>query len=516
MISLMHSKSVASIKTNSNFFNKNSNLLNFKNLNKDDKILKSHKSNKDFQTTNSNNNNISNKNALPKIKGSRNKNIFYSFNIKSHINEANKIMQDRLEEKNKDVMGNQNKGRLSVLSDTRQICRNNYVIDAIKRNMSNIKIKLKDYHNSLVKSEQELKIDFKNFSNFLDAKNNKIKEENIILLRLRELHDQINEKYDKELLKYKKLSEDLEKKVKIICLLKNYGAFIHKILGLKFWLDGIPDISQKTKNIEGIADLLIEKYKLLNEQEEENNEEYFDDQFLIIRFKELEQRVINEIESNKIQIRDIKEKLYKKETIDKMNTRIKKLDVKNKEVILSKNILEKNIDKAKSIKHDDESVEQVLSFIKELGKETEKGYVDANIYFPNLITNKFEKKVKEDDFRFYTVKTLNNLKLKETLINKFGEYINGIKNSEDRNIIIEIEQENRNRGKKEKLRILKEEQAQKQNDKNKKALERNTRFVVIGRKIPTIYQFSKNKKIKGGVINKAIDDMQLLYDEEDD
>lgn len=516
MISLMHSKSVASIKTNSNFFNKNSNLLNFKNLNKDDKILKSHKSNKDFQTTNSNNNNISNKNALPKIKGSRNKNTFYSFNIKSHINEANKIMQDRLEEKNKDVMGNQNKGRLSVLSDTRQICRNNYVIDAIKRNMSNIKIKLKDYHNSLVKSEQELKIDFKNFSNFLDAKNNKIKEENIILLRLRELHDQINEKYDKELLKYKKLSEDLEKKVKIICLLKNYGAFIHKILGLKFWLDGIPDISQKTKNIEGIADLLIEKYKLLNEQEEENNEEYFDDQFLIIRFKELEQRVINEIESNKIQIRDIKEKLYKKETIDKMNTRIKKLDVKNKEVILSKNILEKNIDKAKSIKHDDESVEQVLSFIKELGKETEKGYVDANIYFPNLITNKFEKKVKEDDFRFYTVKTLNNLKLKETLINKFGEYINGIKNSEDRNIIIEIEQENRNRGKKEKLRILKEEQAQKQNDKNKKALERNTRFVVIGRKIPTIYQFSKNKKIKGGVINKAIDDMQLLYDEEDD
>ena len=516
MISLMHSKSVASIKTNSNFFNKNSNLLNFKILNKDDKILKSHKSNKDFQTTNSNNNNISNKNALPKIKGSRNKNTFYSFNIKSHINEANKIMQDRLEEKNKDVMGNQNKGRLSVLSDTRQICRNNYVIDAIKRNMSNIKIKLKDYHNSLVKSEQELKIDFKNFSNFLDAKNNKIKEENIILLRLRELHDQINEKYDKELLKYKKLSEDLEKKVKIICLLKNYGAFIHKILGLKFWLDGIPDISQKTKNIEGIADLLIEKYKLLNEQEEENNEEYFDDQFLIIRFKELEQRVINEIESNKIQIRDIKEKLYKKETIDKMNTRIKKLDVKNKEVILSKNILEKNIDKAKSIKHDDESVEQVLSFIKELGKETEKGYVDANIYFPNLITNKFEKKVKEDDFRFYTVKTLNNLKLKETLINKFGEYINGIKNSEDRNIIIEIEQENRNRGKKEKLRILKEEQAQKQNDKNKKALERNTRFVVIGRKIPTIYQFSKNKKIKGGVINKAIDDMQLLYDEEDD
>ena len=515
MISLMHSKSVASIKTNSNFFNKNSNLLNFQNLNGDDKIIKSHKNTKDFRSINSNFN-TSDKNILPKIKILRNKSRFYSFNTKSHINEANKIMQDRLEDKKKDLMGKQNKDKFSILSDTRQICRNNYIIDAIKKNMSNIKIKIKNYHNSLIKSDQELKTDFKNFTNFLDEKNNKIKEENITLLKLRELHDQINEKYDKELLKYKKLSEDLEKKVKIICLLKNYGAFIHKLLGIQFWLDGIPDINQKTKNIEGIADLLIEKYRLLNEQEKEDNEEYFDDQFLIIRFKELEQRVIQEIESNKIHIRDIKEKLYKKDTIDKMNLRIKKLDKKNKEVILSKNILVKNIDKTKSIKHDDESVEQVLSFIKELGKETEKGNIDANIYFPNLIANKFEKKVKDDDFRFYTVKTLNNLKIKETLINKFGEYINSIKNSEDRNIIMEIEQENRNKGKKEKLKILKEEQAQKQNEKNKKALERNTRFVVIGRKIPTTYQFSKNKKIKNSITNKAIDDMQLLYDEEDD
>ena len=92
------------------------------------------------------------------------------------------------------------------------------------------------------------------------------------------------------------------------------------------------------------------------------------------------------------------------------------------------------------------------------------------------------------------------------------EYIERIENSENRDIILSIEQERKNKNKKEKLKKLKKRQEQLHEEKNKRALERNTRFVVIGRNIPKVYQFQKNKspllEIKE---NKVKDDMELLY-----
>ena len=300
-------------------------------------------------------------------------------------------------------------------------------------------------------------------------------------------------------------------------MLKTYGAFIYKILGIKFWLNGIPEINQKTKNFEEISDLVIAKYKLLNEKEQANKEEdYFDDKFLIIKFKELEQRVIQSINSTGFQIRDLKEKQYKEETLKRMNSTITKLNIKKKDVTQRKNRLTKNIDKAESIKFDEESTNKYLEYIIELGKETEKFDLNISNFFPDIINNDYQKKMKEYDFQYYTIKTLNNLKKKETLINKFIEYIDNVKSSEDREIIMEIEQDMKNKNKKEKLKQLKLKQQQLHDEKNRKALERNTKFVVIGRKIPKIYKFNKIKKSMTNLENKVKDDMELLFYDQDD
>ena len=531
-ISLIHSKSEISPKTNSNFFKSTSKLMNYKNLNyknnstmniqnpkhainnelKDNNFLKD---NKNFTT----NTRYYKKemNNYNKFKDLRNNVEFFSFNRNDYIKEANKIMSQRLIDKNADLIGKRSQDKINIISNTREIGRNNFVIDAIKKNINNIKLIEKNYKNSLVKSEKELKTDFTDFHKFLDSKYDKIKEENATLLNLRDKHEQALEKYDRELQRYKKLSEDLEKKVKIICLLKTYGAFIYKILGIKFWLNGIPEINQKTKNFEEISDLVITKYKLLNEKEQANKEEdYFDDKFLIIKFKELEQRVIQSINSTGFQIRDLKEKQYKEETLKRMNSTITKLNIKKKDVTQRKNRLTKNIDKAESIKFDEESTNKYLEYIIELGKETEKFDLNISNFFPDIINNDYQKKMKEYDFQYYTTKTLNNLKKKETLINKFIEYIDNVKSSEDREIIMEIEQDMKNKNKKEKLKQLKLKQQQLHDEKNRKALERNTRFVVIGRKIPKIYKFNKIKKSMKNLENKVKDDMELLfYDQED-
>ena len=531
-ISLIHNKSEISPKTNSNFFKSTSKLMNYKNLNyknnstmniqnpkhainnelKDNNFLKD---NKNFTT----NTRYYKKemNNYNKFKDLRNNVEFFSFNRNDYIKEANKIMSQRLIDKNADLIGKRSQDKINIISNTREIGRNNFVIDAIKKNINNIKLIEKNYKNSLVKSEKELKTDFTDFHKFLDSKYDKIKEENATLLNLRDKHEQALEKYDRELQRYKKLSEDLEKKVKIICLLKTYGAFIYKILGIKFWLNGIPEINQKTKNFEEISDLVIAKYKLLNEKEQANKEEdYFDDKFLIIKFKELEQRVIQSINSTGFQIRDLKEKQYKEETLKRMNSTITKLNIKKKDVTQRKNRLTKNIDKAESIKFDEESTNKYLEYIIELGKETEKFDLNISNFFPDIINNDYQKKMKEYDFQYYTIKTLNNLKKKETLINKFIEYIDNVKSSEDREIIMEIEQDMKNKNKKEKLKQLKLKQQQLHDEKNRKALERNTRFVVIGRKIPKIYKFNKIKKSMTNLENKVKDDMELLfYDQED-
>ena len=531
-ISLIHNKSEISPKTNSNFFKSTSKLMNYKNLNyknnstmniqnpkhainnelKDNNFLKD---NKNFTT----NTRYYKKemNNYNKFKDLRNNVEFFSFNRNDYIKEANKIMSQRLIDKNADLIGKRSQDKINIISNTREIGRNNFVIDAIKKNINNIKLIEKNYKNSLVKSEKELKTDFTDFHKFLDSKYDKIKEENATLLNLRDKHEQALEKYDRELQRYKKLSEDLEKKVKIICLLKTYGAFIYKILGIKFWLNGIPEINQKTKNFEEISDLLIAKYKLLNEKEQANKEEdYFDDKFLIIKFKELEQRVIQSINSTGFQIRDLKEKQYKEETLKRMNSTITKLNIKKKDVTQRKNRLTKNIDKAESIKFDEESTNKYLEYIIELGKETEKFDLNISNFFPDIINNDYQKKMKEYDFQYYTIKTLNNLKKKETLINKFIEYIDNVKSSEDREIIMEIEQDMKNKNKKEKLKQLKLKQQQLHDEKNRKALERNTRFVVIGRKIPKIYKFNKIKKSMTNLENKVKDDMELLFYDQDD
>ena len=107
------------------------------------------------------------------------------------------------------------------------------------------------------------------------------------------------------------------------------------------------------------------------------------------------------------------------------------------------------------------------------------------------------------------------MKKKETLINKFNEYIDNIKQSEDRSIFMEIEQDRKNRNKKEKLKQLKLKQEQLHNEKNKRAMQRNTKMVVTGRIVPKKYQIIKHKKTNTNIENKVKDDLELLYYNED-
>ena len=233
-ISLMKSNSTISLKTNSNFFFFFSRLLNFKRMNNQNTdiiinkptYINNNKSTNELNTIRSNSNNLKNattasrfrinRNNYKKFKDLGNSLQFISTNVKDYILEADKIINQRLDDNHLDIAGLKTREKKEILLDTREICRHNSVIDAIKKDINKIKLKTINYKKSLIQSELDMKNDLKNFRLFLDSKNEKIKQENYILSKEIDKHDKSLEIYDKEMLRYKKLSEELEKKIKII------------------------------------------------------------------------------------------------------------------------------------------------------------------------------------------------------------------------------------------------------------------------------------------------------------
>ena len=98
------------------------------------------------------------------------------------------------------------------MEDTREISRNNQIINEIKNKIEKIKSNFTSYKTALIKSQNEMNTDLKKFLEFRDIKNSKSKKENDLLLKIRNHHEEIMEKFEKENQKCKKLSEELEKK----------------------------------------------------------------------------------------------------------------------------------------------------------------------------------------------------------------------------------------------------------------------------------------------------------------
>ena len=224
---------------------------------------------------------------------------------------------------------------------------------------------------SLNQCENQFETDYKTFLNYLEKRKKKLKKENDNLLKCKEIHEEAKERYYKELSLYKKLNEDLEKKVKIISLLKNYGSFVYKLLGMNFWLEGVPDLDQKNKNFEEISNLVLEKYDLLNNKNDLFNEQKikFDDTFMIIKFNEFEDKVLKGIKNKESFFKELDKETSFEQPLKQMNKNLNNLKNRERKLIIERNKLIKEIDNSKNKRQKDENIDKYLEYIIELGKE---------------------------------------------------------------------------------------------------------------------------------------------------
>ena len=422
---------------------------------------------------------------------------FQGRNRKDFINEANKIMRERMKNKGSTI-NSKSKFKSVVLMDSKEISLKNYLIGLLKDKRTDINEKERNIEKALKESENQLDRDCKEFIDFVEDTKRRLKLEDDEFIRYRNLHEKTENLYRKECSEYKKLSEDLERTVKLICLLRSYGIFVYKVLGQKFWFENIKEVDPRLRNYEEVANNILEKYDSIDENVKQQI--INDETLLIVKFKEFEDKVIKILESKEIVDKEITgiKKSYDDE-IEELQRRAKDFREEVKRVNREKKELLFNNEKATP--QVDSELDTYLKYLLELGQAL--GVVDKKF-------NKNKKNI--NDFIILTQDTLRVLGEKEKEINGYINEIERIEEYGDKKLIHIIEMERKKDNKREKQLMLKLNQEQIEKNKILKAIERAQKLTIKGRKVPKEFPIIKEKKKKNANDKKNnYNDYEMLY-----
>ena len=422
---------------------------------------------------------------------------FQGRNRKDFINEANKIMRERMKNKGSTI-NSKSKFKSVVLMDSKEISLKNYLIGLLKDKRTDINEKERNIEKALKESENQLDRDCKEFIDFVEDTKRKLKLEDDEFIKYRNLHEKTENLYRKECSEYKKLSEDLERTVKLICLLRSYGIFVYKVLGQKFWFENIKEVDPRLRNYEEVANNILEKYDSIDENVKQQI--INDETLLIVKFKEFEDKVIKILESKEIVDKEITgiKKSYDDE-IEELQRRARDFREEVKRVNKEKKELLFNNEKATP--QVDSELDTYLKYLLELGQAL--GVVDKKF-------NKNKKNI--NDFIILTQDTLRVLGEKEKEINGYINEIERIEQYGDKKLIHIIEMERKKDNKREKQLMLKLNQEQIEKNKILKAIERAQKLTIKGRKVPKEFPIIKEKKKKNANDKKNnYNDFEMLY-----
>ena len=422
---------------------------------------------------------------------------------KDFINEANKIMRERMKNKGSTI-NSKSKFKSEVLMDNKEISLKNYLIGLLKEKRTDINEKERNIEKALKQSENQLDRDTKEFIDFVEATKRRLKLEDDEYVKYRNLHEQAESIYRKESSEYKKLLEDLERTVKSINVLRGYGTFVYKVLGTEFWFSDIKEVDPRLRNYEEVANNILNKYNnIINNG---NQDIINDEALLIIKFKEFEDKVIKDLESKESVDKEITyiKKNYNNE-IEELKKREK--DFRNEVKRVNREKKDLFLNNQKAMPQQSEELDVYMKYIFQLGQAI--GCVDK----------KFNKG-KKNNISDYITLAQDTLKVLADIEKEINGYINEIEKIEifgDKKLIYAIEQERKKDNKREKQLELKLNQEELEKKKRQKAVGRAKRLVIKGRKVPKEYPIIKKKKKKNeDNKNKKDNDFDMLYYSDDE
>ena len=301
----------------------------------------------------------------------------------------------------------------------------------------------------------------------------------------------------------KRLEETLDRKIREIFTLKSYGSFLNNVFNKTFSFDEIEEGDPHRRNIERLANDIINIYETKNKFET-LPKELNDVQGLAKSYVIYEDKILMALREKDIAIKEIERqrKRYEKEL---EQIKLSLLDYENdfKNLKKEKNIV---ITEMKNFKlSQNEILEMILTCTIELGKD-----IGTDFPIPNSMEN--ENLI---DFQLYAKKTLDVLKNQEALINNLiCEIDNTIEygNIDEKILMDKCIGDQKKVNKKEKQLKMKLMQEELKYQKNQKALKRMNKVVVGGRKAPMIFNL-KNFNTQNKTRNSEKSDEKLnIYD----
>ena len=421
---------------------------------------------------------------------------------KDFINEANKIMRERMKNKGSTI-NSKSKFKSEVLMDNKEISLKNYLIGLLKEKRTDLNEKERNIEKALKQSENQLDRDTKEFIDFVEATKKRLKLEDDEYVKYRNLHEQAETLYRKESTEYKKLLEELERTVKSINVLRGYGSFVYKVLGNDFWFSDIKEVDPRLRNYEEVANDILNKYE--NIYTSGKQDIINDEGLLLIKFKEFEDKVIKDLESKESVDKEIN---YIKRNFNNEIEELKKRekDFRNEVKRVNREKKDLTLDNQKRTPQQNEELDIYMKYILQLGQAI--GVVDKKFTKGKRNINEYIMLAQD------TLKELANI---EKEINGYINEIEKIEEFGDKKLIYAIEQERKKDNKREKQLELKLNQEEIEKKKRQKAVGRAKRLVIKGRKVPKEYPIIKEKKKKNeDNKNKKDNDFDMLFYSDDE
>lgn len=426
--------------------------------------------------------------------------IFRKSDTREHINEANKVMLERMKHKGSSI-NTRSLVASVILKNSKQIGLHNYMIENLRHKRTEINQKVKTISKALKDSGGKLDCDFKEFVEFVEQTNREQKKREEELATFKSKNENLIKMHKIAIDDYKKNTEDLEKTIRILSLLKSYGAFVHRVLNIPFSYSNIPDIvDNKEKQYDELSSIILKDYdKMIHSKRPAILE---DESLLLTQFITFEDKVIKIMDNKHVIDKEVNRlsQSYVVE-IEELKNREKNIirDVQNYNE--EKSLLINGIKHIRTHRHND--VEKNLGYIMELGREI-CGLKDRGKKRNFLESLKFTKD------------SLDVLSEKEKIVNA---YIKEIEQSEitDEEEIRIIVGDRKKTNKKDKQMMMKIKQELLDTLKRQRAEERARRVVIKGKKVPKNYMILKQKMNQRleDMVNENDDYNMLNYSSED-
>ena len=440
----------------------------------------------------------------------------------------------------------------SALKKSDDVRLKNYMIREIIKKREEIKETEKCIAEKFDKKEKDYQKRYQEYINEIERNQQKNKEEENELNSLKIAINKMDSFYNTEKSENKKLEEELKQTINNMLVLKKYGSFVHKIFGYEFLYDKLQKIDGRNhyRLMEDFIKIYDEEEKKYNDDKNKNNYNNNSDDsldnnlltsnksmsLLLTGNKETTSKNIYDENNNKENISDLlffegEELLMQHFSYyeDQLVKFLKAHDESDKKKLAIKKSYDEEIEMLKNRKEEcerdiiklNEEKKELLLLMKNFTfgniQETKK-YFHYILELGDLIGVKkpSANKLKSlTDSLYYCKDAIRALEKKEEYVINYIEEIEDIfvlGTEEDKNLMNEMISERKKVIKKEKQEEIKKKQKEIENAKNLKAIDRENRIVIKGRKVFSDFPLIKSQKKKKKIVKKNNgEETELLY-----